>query len=122
MGKLTQLEEVRRERKRKRLVKRITGLAVGLALLVGVAFFWQQIADLDLATQVEDLIASFGSGSGYPVETPGGIVKTMFDADGQVGVLNDTNLYVYNKSGKQVKTSSTGTTTRPAGEGGSILF
>lgn len=69
MGKLTQLEEVRRERKRKRLVKRITGLAVGLALLVGVAFFWQQIADLDLATQVEDLIASFGSGSGYPVET-----------------------------------------------------
>ena len=122
MGKLTQLEEVRRERKRKRLVKRITGLAVGLALLVGVAFFWQQIADLDLATQVEDLIASFGSGSGYPVETPGGIVKTMFDADGQVGVLNDTNLYVYNKSGKQVKNILHGYN-NPAlrAEGGRIL-
>lgn len=43
MGKLTQLEEVRRERKRKRLVKRITGLAVGLALLVGVAFFGSRL-------------------------------------------------------------------------------
>lgn len=103
MGKLTQLEEVRRERKRKRLVKRLTGLAAVLVLLAGVAFFWQQIADLDLATKVEDVIASLGSGSGYPVETPGGIVKTMFDADGQVGVLNDTNLYIYSKTGKQVK-------------------
>lgn len=97
MSNVTDLDQIRRKRKNKRLAKAILIIAGLLVLLYGAVAVIQSPSFSGLAS-LEDLIHG---GSGYPVEAPGGQVQGMYSSDSELVVINETNLFLYSASGNQ---------------------
>jgi hypothetical protein len=59
---------------------------------------------MDLQEQISLLVSTFSSGPGFPVDSPGGTGIQLYRMGRGFVFLNDTNLYFYNHSGKQLST------------------
>lgn len=103
MGQLTELEPVRKKRKAKKLLRRIILLTIIFTCLMVAAILWKEIKEIDVRTKAEDYYASLGSGPGYPISVPGGLVKNIIPIGDQIGVLDDVGMYTYNGNAKQVQ-------------------
>ena len=78
-------------------------LLVGVAFLVLIGVYLSEmILRNDMTTNVGDFISSFG-GDGYPIPLPGGVIRDVNPMGSNLTVLNDTNLYIYSKNGKQLQ-------------------
>ena len=92
--------------RKKRLMWRRTRqmlLIIGITLLVltGV-YLSEMILQHNMTTSINDIIGTFG-GEGYPIPLPGGVIRDVKQMGSNVAVLNDTNLYIYSKNGKQLQ-------------------
>lgn len=102
MAKLTNLEKVRRQRARKRLIRNLFVLGIfGLIVYLCITLI-HQIGEMDLKTAYSDIKAEIGSGNGFPVTMPGGEVRQLQRAGDSLMLLTDTNIYSYNATGKQM--------------------
>ena len=102
MAKLTNLEKVRRQRARKRLIRNLFVLGIfGLIVYLCITLI-HQIGEMDLKTAYSDIKAESGSGNGFPVTMPGGEVRQLQRAGDSLMLLTDTNIYSYNATGKQM--------------------
>lgn len=101
MGNRVDFDKLRKKRRRATTARRLIALVVIIALIGGVFALNRVFIETGMTTKLSDLVESFG-GSGYPVPVPGGIVRDVKSMGGDLAVLNDTNLYVYNKNGKIV--------------------
>lgn len=103
--RIADFEKARKKRMRKNRLKRLAILFV-MALAVA-AFFWLKDSSLvrDLRYAADDFIHSFGSGPGFPLESPGGQTQEMGVVGSDFYLLNDTNLYVYSRQGKTVSSA-----------------
>lgn len=102
MGELTNLDGVRRKRTRRNLLRQIFALLVLTAFILLCIVFFTQLTGGGLGITIMDTYYSIFGGNGYPVDSPGGIVKEMYVSGNDLVVLNDTNLYIYNKNGKMI--------------------
>ncbi len=101
MSNAMDFNKIRKKRKRTQLFKRM-GVLLGLALILLVLLSLNDMLVQEGAlTRMRDFFGGMG-GSGYPIPAPGGVLREVMALDGDVAVLNDTNLYLYNKKGKEL--------------------
>jgi hypothetical protein len=99
MGKTVDFEIVRRRRRLKYIIKRVSVLLLSVAAGGGLIRLHNLWVEVGMSTKVSDLLGSFG-GTGYPVELPGGVIRDIKSMGNKLAILNDTNLYLYNSRGK----------------------
>lgn len=101
MGKKSEFELVRKRRAQQRFLKRASLL--GLLVVAGLALYagWDALMRIDLTTRIEDLVASLSPGPGYPLEQREGRIKALQPLGGDLVVLADADLSVYNATGKE---------------------
>ncbi|MBR5559642.1 MAG: hypothetical protein IKU72_05295 [Oscillospiraceae bacterium] len=95
-----ELAKVRKQRQRKRFWQRVAALVLACAAVWGVLFLRKDIARLELGMRLSDLMASYSSGNGYPVDLPSGRVLNTAAVGKDFALLTDTNLNLYNSQGK----------------------
>lgn len=94
------LTQARRQKKRRRFWQKVFALVVAGVVVWGLLFLRKDIARLDLGMHLGDLLASYSSGSGYPLELPAGQVLNTAAVGKDLALLTDTNLTLYNSQGK----------------------
>ena len=102
MGQATDFDKLRRKRRRGRLIRRI---AVLVAVLLGaliVLSLNDMLVDVGVLHYINDFFADFG-GDGYPIPAPGGTLRDAKSLGANIAILNDTNLFIYNKRGKELQ-------------------
>lgn len=99
MGNRVDFEKLRKRRQRAQSIKRIAVLAVLLACVGGIFVLNTVLVDMGVSTRLTDFVDSMG-GSGFPVTVPGGIIRDVKSSGKDLVVLNDANLYIYNRKGK----------------------
>lgn len=92
---------LRRRRRRATTARRLLLLAGVMLLVLGALFLNNILVEQSVTTRLSDVVQGFG-GTGYPIPVPGGIIRGVQGAGNDLAVLNDTNLYIYSRKGKQV--------------------
>lgn len=95
-----ELARARKQKHRKRFWQKALALVLAGVVVWGVLFLRQDIARLNLGMRLSDLLASYASGSGYPVELPTGQVLNTTAVGKDLALLTDTGLTLYNSQGK----------------------
>lgn len=95
MAEITNLSEVRQRRQKKRARKGLVLILVILLLTFVLSLLYGNRGEYG----VDSFLELFQSGSGYPIEAPGGKSKSMHDLDGLLCIVNDTELSMYNSRG-----------------------
>ena len=98
MAEITNLSEVRRKKEKKRSRRGFALIVLILALTVILSLLFSGRDEYGVSS-VMDL---FQTGSGYPVDAPGGKSKGMYSLDGLLCISNDTDLMMYNSKGAEV--------------------
>ena len=101
MGNQVDFNKLRKRRQRTQSVKRLLALGIILAAVGGIVALNNFFIKSGVTTRLSDAVESFG-GSGYPVPVPGGIIRDVKNVGKDLAVLNDTNLYIFNKNGKMI--------------------
>ncbi len=101
MGSKVDFDRLRKQRQRLQTVKRFIALGIIVGLVGGVIALNRVLIDSGFTVRISDMVESWG-GAGYPIAIPGGIVRDIKSMDGDLAVLNDTNLYIYSSNGKTV--------------------
>jgi len=101
MGNQVDFNKLRKRRQRTQSVKRLLALGIILAAVGGIVALNNFFIKSGVTTRLSDAVESFG-GSGYPVPVPGGIIRDVKNVGKDLAVLNDTNLYIFNKNGKVI--------------------
>ena len=98
MEQVTNLGEVRKKRKRKKLLRAAAAIIFILAVTYGAAAIMNHQDYMGPAS----FFTMLQGGEGYPVEAPGGKSKGLYTAGGNLAVVNDTDLFLYNTKGSQI--------------------
>ncbi len=101
MGATTDFEKLRKRRRRIRLIQRISALAGIVLLFAGILSLNDILVSGGTLARLRDFVGGLGGG-GYPIAAPGGTLREVGALGGDVAVLNDTNLYIYNDKGKEM--------------------
>ncbi|MDL2232259.1 DUF5711 family protein [Ruminococcaceae bacterium OttesenSCG-928-L11] len=101
MGNTVDFNKIRRRRRLTQNVKRLLMLALVVGAVAGIVLLNALFVEKGLSVKVSDLIESMG-GDGFPTDMPGGIVRDMKGMGNNLLLLNDTNLFLYNKKAKIV--------------------
>ncbi len=102
MAQLTDLDQVRKRRARRRTIKGFVTLGIFALVVFGCAFLIRQVGDVNLRTAYSDIKEGLSTGEGYPLQLPGGNILAMGASGETLVVLSDTNLYTYNSTGRQM--------------------
>ncbi len=95
MAEITNLSDVRQQKKKKSTRKGVLLIAVILALTLVLSLLFNSSREYG----VESFMDLFQPGNGFPVEAPGGKSKGMYDLNGLLCIVNDTDLTMYNSNG-----------------------
>jgi len=102
LSKLTNIEQLYRERTKKRLIRRMVAFTTLALVIVGTFYIFRMTEDFDVKEGLERLTENFSKGPGYPVVTPKGKIYKLDTMGSGVSLLNDTNFYRYSASGKEL--------------------
>lgn len=101
MEERARFDREEKKRGKKRWKKALIFIVLILCATYGISYLMYENGPQDVDSFLSSLFSGKGSGPGYPVDYPGGELKKMFSLNGTLGILNDTNLYLYNVGGKQ---------------------
>ena len=98
MSNITEFKTIKRRQSRNRLLKLAALLA---AILMGTYLISLMINTPNFAglSSVVDIVKG---GPGFPIEAPGGKVRGMYNNGNGLVAVNETTMYFYNTSGKEV--------------------
>ncbi|MBP0963477.1 MAG: hypothetical protein J6Q99_04200 [Oscillospiraceae bacterium] len=94
-----ELAKLRQQKQRKRFWQRVAALALTCAVVWGLLFLRKDITRLELGMHLNDLLASYSTGNGYPVDLPSGRVINTAAVGKDFALLTDTNISLYNSQG-----------------------
>ena len=77
MAQLTDLDQVRKRRARRRTIKGFVTLGIFALVVFGCAFLIRQVGDVNLRTAYSDIKEGLSTGEGYPLQLPGGNILAM---------------------------------------------
>ncbi|WP_312644770.1 DUF5711 family protein [Hydrogenoanaerobacterium sp.] len=103
MTELTDIDKIRKKRRRKVLLGRILLLVLLTCVGIGLYALKDEVNTIGITDYVQDMIAGWGSGDGYPLDFPGEQVRGTYHIGSNLAVLTDSNLYIYNANGKGVR-------------------
>ena len=101
MGKAMDFQKLRSRRRRGIFLKRLIILGVIVAGVFAVMSLNTFLVAWQLPTQVTGFLQGFG-GPGYPVHLPGGALRDVKALGNDVAVLNDGNLFLFNRNGREM--------------------
>lgn len=93
--------KLRKKRRRAQTFKRMAILAAILLAIAGILSINRVLVNEGFTRVMRDFFGGLG-GQGYPIAAPGGVLREVRSLEGDVAVLNDTNLYLYNNKGKEL--------------------
>lgn len=102
MGEATDFQTIRKKRQRKLALKRLLVLAAAALLVVGIFLLNDLMIRMEVFNRLGDSIASLG-GAGFPTALPGGTILDTEPMKDDLAVLNETNLYIFSKKGKEIQ-------------------
>ena len=103
MAQLSEIDQIRRKRRRKIFFTRVF-LLIALTLAgVGIFLVKDTVNAIDIGGFFSSGIASVASGPGFPVDFAGESIKSVDQAGRCLVVLTDSNLTVYNPNGRQLR-------------------
>lgn len=102
MAQLTDLEKIRRIRVRRKRLRSLLLLILFVAVVFAVSMVVYHKGEMDIKTAVNDLTAEISTGTGYPVQVPGGKLLRMLPMDNTLVIVADSNLYTYNNTGRRL--------------------
>ncbi|MBC8569227.1 DUF5711 family protein [Zongyangia hominis] len=102
MSKVQDISEVRKKYKKKSIVKRIILLLLIFLLVLVALSFTNETVRNRVNDWISTVAAEFGGGSGFPVSLAGANPVELASMSNDLGVLTDTNFYVYNQNGKEI--------------------
>ena len=100
MGKVTNLNEFREQKKRKKIVRKTIFLVVLFCLTVGGTYIFTSYTPSQLAGIIGDFFVG-DRGKGFPIESPVVNARGLYDQNGSLLVASDSYLYEYNLTGKK---------------------
>lgn len=103
MNKAVDFNTIRKRRQRTVAIKRLIALAGIMLLIAAVLFLNNLLVEVSITTKISDFFNGFG-GPGYPVPAPGGEIRDVRGIGGDLAILCDNGVYVYNASGKTIQT------------------
>ncbi|RPF47659.1 hypothetical protein EDD70_0453 [Hydrogenoanaerobacterium saccharovorans] len=102
-AELSEIDKVRKKRRRKILLGRILLLIALTCAGIGMYALKDEVTTIGITDYIQDMIAGLGSGDGYPLDFAGDQVQGTYQIGSNLAVLTDSNLYIYNESGKEVR-------------------
>jgi len=101
MAKATDFQKLRKRRQRNILLRRLFILVAVVVALFAVLSLNNLLVNQQFPTVVNNFIQGFG-GSRFPIRAPGGILRDVQPLGNDIVVLNNTNLHVYNRNGREL--------------------
>ena len=101
MGKAMDFQKLRSRRRRGIFLKRLIILGVIVAAVFMVMSLNTFLVAWQFPTQVTSFLQGFG-GPGYPIQLPGGALRDVKAIGNDVAVLNDGNLFLFNRNGREM--------------------
>lgn len=102
MAKVQDITEVRKKYKKKSILKRVILIVlIFILVLVALSFTSATVRD-QVSSWISTVAAEFGGGSGFPVSLAGSNPSELAALSNDLGVLTETNFYVYNQNGKEI--------------------
>ncbi|MEG2038436.1 MAG: DUF5711 family protein, partial [Oscillospiraceae bacterium] len=98
MAEVTDLLVYKKKRHRRKIIKTAVAIVLILTVTYVISFFLYEGGADDTGSFISGML-SYQGGSGYPVNSPGGSIVGMYSIDGNLAVLNDTNLFFYGMNG-----------------------
>lgn len=96
---VTKLEDVRRKKKFKKLVRNVGILFLVTVIIMFLYGLRNDISQLDIFDNIHYFFAGTTKGQGFPVALPDSNVKTIYEFDQDIAVKGKSNIYIYNKNG-----------------------
>ncbi|MEG1953906.1 MAG: DUF5711 family protein [Hydrogenoanaerobacterium sp.] len=103
MAEPSDIEKIRKKRRRKALLGRILLLFLLTFLGVGIYALKDEVSATGITNFFQDIAVSSGKGSGYPLEFAGDQMRGTYAVGKNLAVLTDSNLYFYNETGKEIR-------------------
>lgn len=100
MGKVTNLEEFREQKKKRKLIKKIVIIAIVFLVALSSAYLFTSYTPSQLSGIIKEFFVG-DRGSGYPIEAPAINARGLYNQNGSLLVASDSYLYEYNLSGKK---------------------
>lgn len=95
MSNVTDLQALKRKKIRKKAYHALLIITAALLLVYGVS----KLTNNPNFVGFSSILELFRTGEGYPLNAPGGKSKGMYENSGNLIVVNETNLYMYNANG-----------------------
>lgn len=102
MGDVTRLDEVRKRHKMRHYLRLAIAVVAIVAIAIGGTILFRYYSLSEVPELVKEYFSAFSGGPGYPIDSPGGAINDLYKINGDLAVINDTNIYLYNASGKEV--------------------
>jgi len=102
MGKLTELDDIRRQRQKRRTARQILLLLVIIPVAAILYVLKDSILNSEFATNMQSLFKNANSVIGYPVDLPENEIIKITGFNQDLLVQSRTNLYIYDKRGMQI--------------------
>ncbi|MCL2578885.1 MAG: DUF5711 family protein [Oscillospiraceae bacterium] len=101
MRQAMDFNKMRAHRRRGIFLKRFFILAAIVAAVFVVMSLNTFLVAWQFPTQVTGFLQGFG-GPGFPIQVPGGVLRDVKALGNDVAVLNDSNLFLYNRNGREL--------------------
>ena len=103
MGELSDIDKLRKKRRRKAIFGRIFLLLLLTCTGVAVYAVKDEVSATGITNFFQDIVVGMGKGSGYPLDFAGDQVRGTYEVGKNLAVLTDSNLYFFNETGKEIR-------------------
>lgn len=103
MAQLSDIDKIRKKRRRKVLFGRLLLLVLLTCVGVGLYAVKDKVSTIGFTDYVQDMLAGMGAGDGYPIDFAGDQVRGTYAMGENLAVLTDSNLVFYNKTGREIR-------------------
>lgn len=99
---LTQFEEIRKKREKKKLFKTIICISLISLLLVFVFFIYKNNYYVNFINDINGVFKVLKKGSGYPIEINTTAIKSKSKMGNEILVLDEDIIYIFNRYGYKI--------------------
>jgi len=101
MGKAMDFEKIRKARRRGIFLRRLVILAAIMIGIFSIMSLNNLLVHWQFPTLANNFLQGFG-GPGFPLQAPGGTLRDVKALGSDIVVLNDSNLHLYNRRGREL--------------------
>ena len=107
-AKVSDIKKIRKKRSRRALAKRTVVFSAVIVFIIAIVIAIESIGVANLEIWFSDFNSRFVGGDGYPIETEFGEITDIKTVGGNLAVITEENISVYNDAGGRIKNEHIG--------------